>query len=175
LGRTQHTNEILPRVEQEIEKINSSNVLPPGVRLVPYYDRGALVGVTTRTVMHNLVFGCILVFLIQWIFIGNLRSALIVAANIPFALLFAIIILVAREEDANLLSMGAVDFGIIVDSGVILIENVFRNFQSDPRERLRLQRLGRHRICFLVRRGRHGRHSQHHLLERTVRAGDGLR
>jgi len=141
MGRTQHTNEILPRVEQEIERINASKLLPPGVRLEPYYDRGALVGVTTHTVLHNLVFGCILVFLIQWIFIGDLRSALIVAANIPLALLFAIAILVAREEDANLLSMGAVDFGIIVDSGVILIENIFRNFQSEPFERARLLKL----------------------------------
>jgi cobalt-zinc-cadmium resistance protein CzcA len=138
MGRTQHTNEILPRVQQEVQRINAENLLPPGVRLLPYYDRGALVGVTTRTVLHNLVFGCLLVFLIQWIFIGDLRSALIVAANIPFALLFAISILVAREEDANLLSMGAVDFGIIVDSGVILIENIFRNFQSAPAERARL-------------------------------------
>jgi cobalt-zinc-cadmium resistance protein CzcA len=141
MGRTQHTNDILPRVEQEIDKINASKLLPPGVRLEPYYDRGALVGVTTHTVLHNLVFGCILVFLIQWIFIGDLRSALIVAANIPLALLFAIVILVAREEDANLLSMGAVDFGIIVDSGVILIENIFRNFQSEPSERARLLKL----------------------------------
>ncbi|TLG72210.1 CusA/CzcA family heavy metal efflux RND transporter [Methylocystis sp. B8] len=141
MGRAQHTNDILPRVEQEIDRINASKLLPPGVRLEPYYDRGALVGVTTHTVLHNLVFGCILVFLIQWIFIGDLRSALIVAANIPLALLFAIAILVAREEDANLLSMGAVDFGIIVDSGVILIENIFRNFQSQPFERARLLKL----------------------------------
>ena len=75
---------------------------------------------TTHTVLHNLVFGCLLVFLIQWIFLGDLRSAIIVGANIPFALFFAIIILVLRGEDANLLSLGAVDFGIIVDSAVIM-------------------------------------------------------
>ncbi len=129
MGRTQHTNDILPKVKAEIEKINSDGTLPPGVKVVPYYDRASLVGVTTHTVMHNLVFGCLLVFFIQWIFLGDLRSAIVVAANIPFALFFAIMILVMQGEDANLLSVGAVDFGIIVDSAVILIENVFRNFQ----------------------------------------------
>ena len=90
--------------------------------------------VTTHTVLHNLIFGCLLVFLIQWIFLGDLRSAIIVGANIPFALFFAIIVLVMRGEDANLLSVGAVDFGIIVDSAVILVENIFRNFQSRGRK-----------------------------------------
>src|SRR6202008_4066347 len=107
----------------------------PGVKIVPYYDRSSLVGVTTHTVLHNLVFGCLLVFVIQWVFLGNLRSAIIVGANIPFALFFAIIILVLRGEDANLLSLGAVDFGIIVDSAVIMMENIFRNFQSSSEER----------------------------------------
>ena len=74
-------------------------------------------------------------FFIQWIFLGDLRSAIIVAINIPFALFFSIIILVLRGEDANLLSLGAVDFGIIVDSAVILVENVFRNFQAQTEER----------------------------------------
>ena len=86
---------------------------------------------TTHTVLHNLIFGCLLVFIIQWIFLGDLRSAIIVSANIPFALFFAIIILVLQGEDANLLSLGAVDFGIIVDSAVIMMENIYRNFQSD--------------------------------------------
>ena len=80
--------------------------------------------------LHNLIFGCLLVFVIQWVFLGNLRSAIIVGVNIPFALFFAVIIMVLMGEDANLLSVGAVDFGIIVDSAVILIENIFRNFQS---------------------------------------------
>src|SRR5262249_26804036 len=102
------------------------------------YDRTTLVNVTTATVTHNLVFGCLLVFLIQWIFLGDLRSAIIVGANIPFALFFSIMILVLRNEDANLLSVGAVDFGIIVDAAVILVENVYRNFQLRPEERQRL-------------------------------------
>ena len=135
MGRTQHTNDLVPKVEEEVAKMNSDGTLPPGVKIVPYYDRTALVAVTTHTVLHNLVFGCLLVFVIQWVFLGNLRSALIVSANIPFALFFAIIILVLRGEDANLLSLGAVDFGIIVDSAVIMMENIFRNFQSSPESR----------------------------------------
>jgi cobalt-zinc-cadmium resistance protein CzcA len=138
MGRTQHTNDVLPKVEAEIEKINTDGTLPPGVKVVLYYDRGTLVNVTTSTVLHNLVFGCLLVFLIQWIFLGDLRSAIIVGVNIPFALFFAVIIMVARGEDANLLSVGAVDFGIIIDSAVILVENIFRNFQSSADDRYRL-------------------------------------
>ena len=142
MGRTQHTNDIIPRVHAEVEKLNSDGSLPPGVKIVPYYDRSSLVGVTTHTVLHNLIFGCVLVFLIQWIFLGDLRSAIIVSANIPFALFFAIIILVIQGEDANLLSLGAVDFGIIVDSAVIMMENIYQNFQSTPEHRQSiLQRL----------------------------------
>lgn len=135
MGRTQHTNDIIPLVEAEVAKMNADGSLPPGVKIVPYYDRSSLVNVTTHTVLHNLIVGCLLVFLIQWIFLGDLRSALIVGANIPFALFFAIIILVIRGEDANLLSLGAVDFGIIVDSAVIMMENIFRNCQSTPEQR----------------------------------------
>jgi cobalt-zinc-cadmium resistance protein CzcA len=109
--------------------------LPPGVKVVPFTTACSLVGVTTHTVLHNLIFGCLLVFLIQWIFLGDLRSAIIVGVNIPFALFFAIIMLVLQGEDANLLSVGAVDFGIIVDSAVILVENIFRNFQATGHER----------------------------------------
>jgi cobalt-zinc-cadmium resistance protein CzcA len=135
MNRTMHTNDVLPLVQQEVQKMNNDGSLPPGVKVVPYYDRGALVSVTTHTVVHNLIFGCILVFLIQWIFLGNLRSAIIVGVNIPFALFFAVIMLVVTGEEANLLSVGAVDFGIIVDSAVILVENVFRNFQMRPEQR----------------------------------------
>ncbi|MGD0026470.1 MAG: efflux RND transporter permease subunit, partial [Xanthobacteraceae bacterium] len=132
MGRTYHTNDVIPRIKAEIEKMNSDGTLPPGVKLVPYYDRTTLVAVTTHTVLHNLLFGCALVFLIQWLFLGDLRSAIIVGANIPFALFFAVIIMVLMGQDANLLSVGAVDFGIIVDSAVILVENIFRNFQASP-------------------------------------------
>jgi cobalt-zinc-cadmium resistance protein CzcA len=140
MNRTLHTKDVINRVHAEVQKINSDGSLPPGVRLVPYYDRSQLVGVTTTTVLHNLVFGCLLIFCIQWIFLGDLRSAIIVGANIPFALFFSIIILVLRGQDANLLSVGAVDFGIIVDAAVILVENVYRNFQTSPEARQQLFR-----------------------------------
>ncbi len=135
MGRTYQTDKVLPAVRAEIDKMNHDGSLPAGVKVDPFYDRGSLVSVTTHTVLHNLIFGCLLIFLIQWIFLGDLRSAIIVGLNIPIALFFAIIILVARGESANLLSLGAVDLGIIVDSAVILVENIFRNFQMHPEER----------------------------------------
>jgi heavy metal efflux system protein len=138
MNRTLHTNDVVARVRAEIEKINSDGSLPPGVKLVPFYDRTTLVGVTTSTVLHNLIFGCLLIFAVQWLFLGDVRSAIIVGANVPFALFFSIIILVLRGEDANLLSVGAVDFGIIVDAAVILVENVYRNLQATPEEKLQL-------------------------------------
>jgi cobalt-zinc-cadmium resistance protein CzcA len=135
MNRTSHAHDMIPKVEAAIERLNHDGSLPAGVKVVPFYDRRALISVTTHTVLHNLVFGCLLVFLIQWAFLGNLRSALIVGINIPFALVFAIGLLVLRGESANLLSVGAVDFGIIVDSAVILVENIFRNFQQSPADR----------------------------------------
>lgn len=135
MRRTEQTADMIPKVKAEVDRLNHDGSLPPGVRVVPFYDRSTLVAVTTHTVLHNLIFGCLLVFLIQWIFLGNLRSAIIVGINIPFALFFAIILLVIFGESANLLSLGAVDFGIIVDSAVILVENIFRNFQADAEER----------------------------------------
>ncbi|MGA9255183.1 MAG: efflux RND transporter permease subunit, partial [Candidatus Sulfotelmatobacter sp.] len=136
--RTEKTADMIPKVKAEIDRINHDGSLPPGVRVVPFYDRSSLIALTTHTVLHNLIFGCVLVFLIQWIFLGNLRSALIVGINIPFALFFATILLVILGESANLLSVGAVDFGIIVDSAVILVENIFRNFQRNHEERQEL-------------------------------------
>ena len=136
MNRTLHTNDVIARVKAEVDTINTDGSLPPGVKIVPIYDRTTLVNVTTSTVLHNLVVGCSLIFLLQWIFLGDLRSALIVAINIPFALFFSIIIIVLRGEDANLLSLGAIDFGIVVDSAVILVENIFRVFQATERETL---------------------------------------
>lgn len=133
--RTEKTADMIPKVKEAIAQMNHDGSLPPGVRLVSYYDRSWLVGVTTHTVLHNLVFGCLLVFLIQWIFLGDLRSAIIVGVTIPFALAFAIILIVIFGESANLLSLGAIDFGIIVDSAVIVVENIFRNFQLPNQQR----------------------------------------
>ena len=127
MRRGAETTPTLQGVLVEVDKINASNILPPGVRIERIYDRSALVNITTHTVLHNMVVGVILIFLIQWLFLGNLRSALIVSATIPFALLFAIVILVVNGESANLLSMGAIDFGIIVDATVIMVENIFRH------------------------------------------------
>ena len=138
MGRTYHANDVIPLIKSKIAQLNTDGSLPPGVKLVPYYDRGTLISVTTQTVLHNLIYGCALVFVIQWIFLGNLRSAIIVGVNIPFALFFAVIIMVLAGQDANLLSVGAVDFGIIVDSAVILVENVFRNFQASAADRQNL-------------------------------------
>ena len=138
MGRTYHTNDVVPRISKMVTEMNHDGTLPPGVKVVPYYDRTSLVNVTTHTVLENLIFGCLLVFLIQWVFLGDLRSAIIVGINIPFALFFSIILLVLQGEDANLLSVGAVDFGIIVDSAVIVVENIFRNFQSKAHDRREL-------------------------------------
>ena len=119
-------------VEDEVEKINATGILPPGVRIERIYDRADLIGITTHTVMHNMIAGILLIFVVQWVFLGNLRVALIVAMTIPFALSFAVIIMVVRGESANLLSVGAIDFGLIVDATVIMMENIFRNL-STPR------------------------------------------
>jgi len=138
MSRTEKSADMIPKVKAEIEAMNHDGSLPPGVRIVPYYDRSSLIAVTTHTVSHNLIFGCLLIFLIQWVFLGNLRSAIIVAMSIPFALFFAVILLVIQGESANLLSVGAIDLGIIVDFSVILVENIFRNFQrhSDEKQAL---------------------------------------
>jgi cobalt-zinc-cadmium resistance protein CzcA len=138
MGRTYHTNDVVPRISAMVTQMNHDGTLPLGVKVVPYYDRTSLVNVTTHTVLENLIFGCLLVFIIQWVFLGDLRSAIIVGVNIPFALFFSIILLVLQGEDANLLSVGAVDFGIIVDSAVIVVENIFRNFQLQSHARAEL-------------------------------------
>jgi cobalt-zinc-cadmium resistance protein CzcA len=115
------------RVEAEVDKVNSSGVLPPGVRIERIYDRSDLIHVTTHTVLRNMIAGIVLIFLLQWLFLGNLRTAIIVATTIPFALSFAIGLMVMRGESANLLSVGAIDFGLVVDATVIMVENIFRH------------------------------------------------
>ncbi len=117
----------IKRVEAEVDKVNSSGILPPGVSIERIYDRSDLIRVTTRTVMHNMISGIVLIFLLQWAFLGNLRSAVIVAMTIPFALSFAVGLMVLRGESANLLSVGAIDFGLVVDATVIMVENIFRH------------------------------------------------
>jgi heavy metal efflux system protein len=133
MRRGEKTLEVLDRIEAEVARLNRGGVLPPGVRLQPFYNRRDLIETTTRTVLHNVVFGIVLVFAIQWMFLGDLRSALIVSATIPFALFFSTMILVLRGDSANLLSVGAIDFGIIVDSTVIMVENIFRHLREGGR------------------------------------------
>jgi len=127
MQKLERTMDVVTRVREAISRINSDGSLPPGVKIDAFYDRGDLVGITVSTVMHNMLFGIVLIFLIQWTFLGNLRCALIVAATIPVALFFAVIITVMRGDSANLLSVGAIDLGIIVDGTVIMVENVFRH------------------------------------------------
>ncbi len=127
MRRGEQSTPTIKRVEAELEKINRSGILPPGVHIERIYDRSELISVTTHTVIENLLFGIVLIFIVQWVFLGNLRSAIIVSATIPFAMFFAIIIMTLRGESANLLSVGAIDFGLIVDATVIMVENIFRH------------------------------------------------
>ena len=114
------------------EKVDFVNryVLPPGVKIIPYLDRSDLVGFTTHTVLHNLGEGIILVVVVLFLFLGNIRSALIVALTIPFSLLFASILLDLRHIPANLLSLGALDFGMVVDGSVVMVENILRHLHQ---------------------------------------------
>jgi cobalt-zinc-cadmium resistance protein CzcA len=130
MRRGEQSTPAIERVEREVENINSSHALPPGVRIERIYDRQDLIQITTRTVLHNMVIGIALIFALQWLFLGNLRSALIVGATVPFALSVAVGIMVLRGESANLLSVGAIDFGLIVDATVIMVESMFRRLAA---------------------------------------------
>ncbi len=131
LRKGEYSLPALHDLEEKIKDLNeTSGRLLPGVKIEPYYDRAELIAVTTETVRENLVLGMTLVTLILLMFLSNVRSALIVAINIPLALLFAFAVLYMRGLSANLLSIGAVDFGIIVDSSVIMVENIYRHLSS---------------------------------------------
>jgi cobalt-zinc-cadmium resistance protein CzcA len=132
MRRGEQSMPTIRRVEEEVSKINASGILPPGVHIERIYDRSDLIRVTTATVVHNMIAGILLIFFVQWLFLGNLRSAVIVATTIPFALFFAILIMTVRGESANLLSVGAIDFGLVVDATVIMMENIFRHL-SEPK------------------------------------------
>jgi heavy metal efflux system protein len=124
---------ILKRVEDMTKNLNE-HVLPPDVKVIPYYDRQFLIQETTETVEGNLVRGMLLVLLILGMFLFSVRTALIVAVTIPFALLFSFICLDWRHIPANLLSIGAIDFGIIVDGAVVMVENIFRELAIRERD-----------------------------------------
>ncbi|WP_072386193.1 CusA/CzcA family heavy metal efflux RND transporter [Hyphomicrobium sp. CS1BSMeth3] len=135
MRRGEQSTPVIQRVKAEVERINNSDLLPPGVHVVRIYDRSELISVTTRTVMFNVLFGIALVFFVQWIFLGDLRSAVVVASAIPFAFSFAIMIMILRGESANLLSIGAIDFGLIIDATVIMVENIFRHLANAAHRR----------------------------------------
>ncbi|MGA8343576.1 MAG: CusA/CzcA family heavy metal efflux RND transporter [Candidatus Sulfotelmatobacter sp.] len=130
----------LKALHERIQEMND-HILPPGVKIVPFIDRSDLVHFTSHTVLHNLTEGMILVSIILFIFLGNVRGGLIVAATIPFSLLFASICLDLKHIPANLLSLGALDFGMVVDGAVVMIENIvrhmsFSNGMQTPTERI---------------------------------------
>jgi heavy metal efflux system protein len=130
----------LQGIHKKVEELND-HILPPGVKIVPFIDRSDLVHFTSHTVLHNLTEGMILVSIILFLFLGNIRGALIVAATIPFSLLFASICLDLRHIPANLLSLGALDFGMVVDGAVVMVENIVRhlgrkNGIKTPREQI---------------------------------------
>src|SRR5262249_35075485 len=125
LRKGQESMPALRDVKAKIEELNEPGHLLPGVVVEPYYDRTSLINRTTETVHENLLLGMCLVSIILVMFLGNVRVALIVALNVPLALLFAFTVLFLRGKSANLLSIGAVDFGIIVDSTVILADSIY--------------------------------------------------
>src|SRR5579883_2074043 len=126
LRKGAEADQTLQDIHRKVEELNTS-ILPKGVQVVPFIDRSDLVHYTTHTVLHNLAEGIILVTIILFLFLGNARGALIVALTIPFSLLFASICLDLRHIPANLLSLGALDFGMIVDGAVVMVENIVRH------------------------------------------------
>ncbi len=126
LARGENPSRVLDRIHQEVAKLNGG-LLPEGMRIEPSYDRSELVGHTLSTVTHNLMFGAVLIVGVLWLFLRSLRGSLIVAIVIPMSLLAAFIGLHLLGMPANLISMGAIDFGIIVDGAVVLAENIIRN------------------------------------------------
>lgn len=129
LRRGENATEVLARVRDKIKNINS-HILPPGIQVIPFYDRQALLDITIGTVKHTLFFGISLVLAVLFLFLGNLRAAAVVAAVIPLALCVSFIQMHIWSVPANLISLGAIDFGVIVDSAVILTENVMRHLEE---------------------------------------------
>ena len=129
LQKGDNSDETLAGIHAKVQELNE-HVLPKGVRIVPFLDRSTLLKLTTSTVLDNLVKGIALVSIILFVFLGNLRGALVVAITIPFALLFASICLDLRHIPANLLSLGALDFGMVVDGAVVMIENIVRHLNK---------------------------------------------
>jgi heavy metal efflux system protein len=142
LRKGANADEVLVGIHDKVKELND-HILPPGVKVVPFIDRSDLVHYTTHTVLHNLTEGIILVVIILFLFLGNIRGAIIVALTIPFSLLFAATCLKLRGIPANLLSLGALDFGMVVDGAVVMVENIVRHLghhdssYKTPMERIR--------------------------------------
>ena len=142
LRKGANADEVLAGIHAKVKELNE-RILPPGVKVVPFIDRSDLVKFTTHTVLHNLTEGIILVVIVLFLFLGNVRGAFIVALTIPFALLFAATCLKLKGIPANLLSLGALDFGMVVDGAVVMVENIVRhmsqggNTYKTPMERIR--------------------------------------
>ena len=128
----------LDGIHAKVKELNDQ-ILPKGVKIVPFIDRSELLHFTTHTVLHNLTEGMILVVIILFLFLGNVRGAIIVALTIPFSLLFAAICLDLKHIPANLLSLGALDFGMVVEGAVVMVENIVRHLASQGRNRTSVQ------------------------------------
>ncbi|MCW8085798.1 efflux RND transporter permease subunit [Sabulicella glaciei] len=134
MRRGEQTLPTIHGVQREVARINAGGVLPPGVRLDVIYDREELVKITTKMVVKNIILGVVLILIIQWLFLGDLRGAVVVAATIPFAFFFAVLLMLARGESANLLSLGSLDFGLLVDATIIMVENIYRHLTLARRQ-----------------------------------------
>lgn len=145
LQKGDDSDPVLQAIHEEVSKLNGTDnhpgILPKGVKVVPFLDRSQLVSYTVETVEHNLTEGIILVSIILFLFLGNARGALIVALTVPFALLFASICLDISHIPANLLSLGALDFGMVVDGSVVMIENIIRHLNNKEDNRPVLQKI----------------------------------
>ena len=126
LRKGANADDALAGIHAKVKELND-RILPPGVKVVPFIDRSDLVHFTTHTVLHNLTEGIVLVVIVLFLFVGNVRAAIIVALTIPFALLFAATCLNLKGIPANLLSLGALDFGMVVDGAVVMVENIVRH------------------------------------------------
>src|SRR5580698_7971075 len=140
LQKGENSDATLANIHAKVKELNE-HFLPTGVKIVPFLDRSTLLKLTTTTVLDNLTKGILLVVIILFFFLGNLRGALIVAITIPFALLFASICLDLNHIPANLLSLGALDFGMVVDGAVVMIENIVRHLNRSGDDRPMLERI----------------------------------
>ncbi len=163
----------LKGLEAKVKELND-HILPPGVKIVPFIDRSTLIHFTTHTVLHNLTEGFILVTLVLLLLLGNIRGALIVALTIPFSLLFASICLDLNHIPANLLSLGALDFGMVVDGTVVMVENIIRHIGHEPREKARCRQDTRRRARG-AEAGLLRHHYHHHRLSSDLHSAAGGR